>query len=76
MASPSTVISLGYGSWGDVNELPTLGYGQGQVVVPVIDTRYGTGVANASRTGTGIVNASRTGTGRTNTVTGTGREPN
>ena len=29
MASPSTVISRGYGSWGTVNELPTIGYGIG-----------------------------------------------
>jgi len=41
-----------------------------------IDTRYGTGVANANRTGTGTTNASRTGTGKTNTITWTGREPN
>lgn len=27
MASPSTVITLGYGSFGSVNLLPTLGYG-------------------------------------------------
>lgn len=29
MASPSTVISLGYGSWGSVNDVITLGYGIG-----------------------------------------------
>lgn len=27
MASPSTVITLGFGSFGSVNLLPTLGYG-------------------------------------------------
>jgi hypothetical protein len=27
MASPSTVITLGYGSFGSVNLVPTLGYG-------------------------------------------------
>ena len=27
MASPSTVISEGFGSWGSVNLLPTLGFG-------------------------------------------------
>jgi hypothetical protein len=31
MASPSSVLTLGYGSWGSVNLLPTLGYGQGAV---------------------------------------------
>lgn len=36
MASPSTVISLGYGSWGSVNLVPTLGYGSGAAPV-VID---------------------------------------
>lgn len=29
MASPSTVITEGFGSFGSVNLLPTLGYGQG-----------------------------------------------
>ena len=28
-ATPSTVITMGYGSFGSVNLLPTLGYGQG-----------------------------------------------
>lgn len=27
MASPSSVLSMGYGSWGSVNLLPTLGFG-------------------------------------------------
>lgn len=27
MSSPSTVITLGYGSFGSVNLIPTLGYG-------------------------------------------------
>jgi hypothetical protein len=26
-ASPSSVLTLGYGSWGSVNLVPTLGYG-------------------------------------------------
>jgi hypothetical protein len=30
MASPSTVITRGFGSFGSVNLLPTLGYGQGE----------------------------------------------
>lgn len=34
MASPSTVLTLGYGDWGSVNEVPTLGYGIG--VVPAV----------------------------------------
>ena len=29
MASPSTVITRGYGTWGTVNEVVTLGYGIG-----------------------------------------------
>lgn len=29
MASPSTVLTHGFGSWGSVNLLPTLGYGIG-----------------------------------------------
>lgn len=33
MASPSTVITLGYGSFGSVNLVPTLGYGISQVQV-------------------------------------------
>lgn len=45
MASPSTVLTRGYGSWGTVNELPTLGYGIGASValIPSITfraTRY------------------------------------
>lgn len=32
MASPSTVITLGYGSFGSVNLVPTLGYGIGVAV--------------------------------------------
>lgn len=35
MASPSTVITLGYGSFGSVNAVPTLGYGIGSAVVIV-----------------------------------------
>lgn len=31
-ASPSTVITLGYGTWGGVNLLPTIGYGIAQVI--------------------------------------------
>jgi hypothetical protein len=27
MASPSSVITFGYGSWGSVNLVPTLGFG-------------------------------------------------
>ncbi len=34
MASPSTVLTRGYGSWGGVNLLPTLGYGIGAAIVP------------------------------------------
>lgn len=35
MASPSTVITLGYGSFGSVNLLPTLGYGSGSGIALV-----------------------------------------
>lgn len=34
MASPSTVLTLGYGSFGGVNLLPTLGFGLGVAAVP------------------------------------------
>jgi hypothetical protein len=33
MASPSTVITLGYGSFGSVNLVPTLGYGISTAVI-------------------------------------------
>jgi len=32
MSSPSTVITLGYGSFGSVNLVPTLGYSVSQLV--------------------------------------------
>ena len=32
MASPSTVITLGYGTFGSVNLVPTLGYGSSAVI--------------------------------------------
>jgi hypothetical protein len=35
MASPSTVITLGFGSFGSVNLLPTLGYGIGEEAQPL-----------------------------------------
>lgn len=35
MASPSTVITLGFGSFGSVNLVPTLGYGSEESVVLV-----------------------------------------
>lgn len=44
MASPSTVITEGYGSFGSVNLLPTLGYGIGSGAVV-----SGTGAATALR---------------------------
>ncbi len=34
MPSPSSVLTLGYGAWGSVNDLPTLGFGFGSVVSP------------------------------------------
>lgn len=37
MASPSTVISLGYGSWGSVNDVITLGYGMGEGAAVIIN---------------------------------------
>jgi hypothetical protein len=33
MASPSTVLTLGLGSWGSVNDLPTLGFGSADPTV-------------------------------------------
>jgi len=35
MASPSTVVTLGFGSFGSVNLIPTLGFGTGIVVTTV-----------------------------------------
>jgi hypothetical protein len=35
MASPSTVITMGFGSFGSVNLLPTLGYGIGAASTPM-----------------------------------------
>jgi hypothetical protein len=32
-ASPSSVLTLGYGSWGSANLVPTLGYGSGEADV-------------------------------------------
>lgn len=45
MASPSTVLSLGYGSFGSVNLLPTLGFGAGEEaeVVPDDDNTWNPG---------------------------------
>jgi hypothetical protein len=34
VASPSTVLTMGFGAWGSVNLLPTLGFGQSAAVVP------------------------------------------
>lgn len=34
MGSPSTIITLGYGAFGDVNLLPTLGFGIGAAIIP------------------------------------------
>lgn len=34
MASPSTVLTLGYGSFGGVNLVPTIGYGASVVEPP------------------------------------------
>lgn len=30
MGSPSAIVTLGYGTWGSVNEVITLGYGIGE----------------------------------------------
>jgi hypothetical protein len=38
-ASPSSVITLGYGSWGSVNLIPTLGFGSAEEVVITVDGR-------------------------------------
>lgn len=39
MASPSTVISRGFGSWGGVHLLPTRGYGIGTPFTPPTTSR-------------------------------------
>lgn len=52
MASPSTVITLGYGPFGSVNLLPTLGYG----AVAVADSSwpvYAAGADSAAVTAEG-----------------------
>jgi hypothetical protein len=51
MASPSTVITLGFGSWGGVNLLPTLGYGIGEDVVQEPGCVHGTDAARWSVNG-------------------------
>lgn len=35
-ASPSSVLSQGYGAWGSVNLLPTLGFGIGAAAIAII----------------------------------------
>ena len=35
MATPSTVLTQGFGSWGNVNLLPTLGFGIGEALILV-----------------------------------------
>lgn len=35
MASISTVVTMGYGSFGSVNLVPTLGYGQAEAAVGI-----------------------------------------
>lgn len=35
MASPSTVLSQGFGSWGSVHLLPTLGFGIGASIAGI-----------------------------------------
>lgn len=40
MASPSSVITLGYGSWGSVNLVPTLGYGINAVIAVTRSPTY------------------------------------
>lgn len=53
MASPSTVITLGYGSFGSVNLLPTLGYGTGITETPGPGTDYTPDATRAEYTLTG-----------------------
>ena len=41
MASPSTVLTLGFGSFGSINLLPTVGFGIGATIsVPTDVSRY------------------------------------
>ena len=63
--SVSSIVVRGYGSWGTVNDVPTLGYGIGTVVVPpstgrpfyrpgsvsLADYRIGSVIASDSRLG-------------------------
>jgi hypothetical protein len=70
MASPSSVLTLGYGSWGSVNLLPTLGYGQGAVAaaayyppqLTVYRTNAGTLNVNRENAGTLTLNRQNAGT--------------
>lgn len=66
MASPSSVISLGYGSWGSVNLLPTLGYGVGEAAPAAV------GVVTASATAR---TPGATATARTPGASATARAP-
>jgi hypothetical protein len=72
MASPSTVLTRGYGSWGTVNALPTLGYGI-SADVATVHTATGTWEVPA-RTGTWQVPA-RAGTWEVPSRTGTWEVP-
>lgn len=40
MGSPSAIISGGFGTWGSVNEVITLGFGIGAVVILDVISRY------------------------------------
>lgn len=63
MASPSTVVSLGYGSFGSINLLPTLGFGQGEAPeagipsVPAVGVTINRGPGRASVQRIGPVSA-------------------
>lgn len=69
MASPSSVLTLGFGPWGSVNLLPTLGYG----AVAVADSTwpvYAAGADSSAVTAAGADSTTYTATG-----SGAGEEP-
>lgn len=43
MASPSSVLTRGLGSWGSVNLLPTLGYGIGAAAAVIVGPCWAAG---------------------------------
>jgi hypothetical protein len=76
MASPSTAVTQGYGTFGAAALLVTQGYGINSIVV-VLDNRDATGRGSGVATATGRASGNATATGRSSGgVIATGRGPN